>query len=71
MSEFQYSLIAVLMQKLKWTVLIRFNFGFKRETEMDDSQDGPLQLISVGIIFDIHRRIIFVVFPGISLISRF
>ena len=55
MSEFQYSLIAVLMQKLKWTVLIRFNFGFKRETEMDDSQDGPLQLISVGIIFDIHR----------------
>ena len=54
MSEFQYGLIAVLMQKLKWTVLIKFNFGFKRETEMEDSQDEPLQLISVRIIFDIH-----------------
>ena len=39
MSEFQYGLIAVLMQKLKSTGLIKFNFGFKRETETEDSQD--------------------------------
>ena len=54
MCEFQYGLIAVLMQKLKWTVLIKFNFGFKRETEMEDSRDEPFQLISMEIIFDIH-----------------
>ena len=40
---------------MEWTVLIKINFSFKKETEMEEDQDGPLQLISVEIIFDIQR----------------
>ena len=43
------------MQKLKWTVLIWFNFSFQKENEMEGNRDGPLQLISVENYFQ-HTR---------------
>ena len=36
---------------MKWTVLIWFNFGFKKENEMEDNQKGSLQLISAENYF--------------------
>ena len=36
---------------MKWTVLIWFNFGFKKENEMEDNQEGSLQLISAENYF--------------------
>ena len=36
------------------SVLIQFNCIFNTEAEMEGSRSGPLQLISVEIIFDIH-----------------
>ena len=36
---------------MKWTVLILFNFGFKKENEMEDNQEGSLQLISAENYF--------------------
>ena len=38
------------MQKLKRTALIQFNYSFKKETEMEDGQDRPLQCILVEIV---------------------
>ena len=36
---------------MKWTVLIWFNFGFKKENEMEENQEGSLQLISAENYF--------------------
>ena len=42
--------------------LIQFNFSFKKETEMEDGQEEPLQLISMEIIFNIRGWVMFMFF---------
>ena len=47
------------------SVLIQFNFSFKKETEMEDGRNELLQLISVEIIFYIHGWVMLIFFVGI------
>ena len=65
MFQFYYSLIQFWYTN--W--IGQFSLHFEKETVMKDGQDGPLQLISAEIIFDIQGRVIFMFFVGFWLIS--